>query len=88
MMEKSKAGKSLDLGALEEFHRFSWLLSAEQNENVRILSKAHLATMSSAKFKRTAEDAEPASSSRVRKSAKTASQGTEDSKSKAMSYFT
>jgi len=87
-MEKSKAGKPLDLGTLEEFHRFSWLPSAEQNAAVADLTKTVLATMASTKFKRSAESTEPASSSKIRKSAKTASQSTEDSQSKAMSYFT
>jgi hypothetical protein len=88
--DDSKAGEDPDLSALEEFHRFSWLLSASENSRVAEMTAKVMLNHTMNVRKRSSADVGTGHRPTKKHSSKghtNSSQGPDDSASKAMSYF-
>ena len=88
-MEDKEAGEDPDLSALEEFHRFSWLLSASGNSRVAEMTAKVMPSHTMNIRKRSSADVGTGHRPTKKHSSKgqDSSQGPDDSASKAMSYF-
>ena len=88
-MDGKAAGGDPDLRALEEFHRFAWLLSDSENSRVADLTAGVMLNHSLNTRKRASADVGAGHQPTKKHSSKalSSSQGLDNSASKAMSYF-
>jgi len=88
-MDDKEAVEDPDLSALEEFHRFSWLLSASENSRVAEMTAKVMLNHTMNIRKRSSADVGTGHRPTKKHSSKgqNSSQGPDDSASKAMSYF-
>ena len=88
-MDDKEAGEDPDLSALEEFHRFPWLLSASENSRVAEMTAKVMLNHTMNIRKRSSADVGTGHRPTKKHSSKgqNSSQGPDDSASKAMSYF-